>query len=467
MAITDSINAARAKGASDDQIVQEIVKQNPAKAQVFQSATAKGANSKQILDEVLKQNGGQANSSATPTPNLPDNRSLLEKAGDAVNTVFPGAKIGEGIANSIAGIGDLFKGDMQGVKENADANNKIAPQIFGDAANAALTAATPLIGGGGGSAIGRIAANTALGAGLGGTNAIAEGKDVGDVAKSTAIGAGTAGVASGAAEAIGSIVNKLPTWLTKKALPKLSEGNVDYTLKNTKLGSIETLSKNSKAAVQSYESQVQGILSHPEYASETGKASEIVPNLVNNLPNAQLDPQKVVGILKQIAPENKVLVDKVVNGTATLTEQNTLRKELDVATHKAYTDKPQLTFAKSIGKAAADELRANVKNTAKETVPIFQNYSKEIDLSKALGAVAKKLQNKSSIGLYDILGGLGAGAVGGGPAGIAAGIGTHLMRSPSVDLAAAKGISAIGKAAPIVNTIGKAIKAPAIRAITK
>lgn len=50
------INQAKARGASDDEIVQDILKRNPGKASVFQQARNKGANSTDILNEIIKQN---------------------------------------------------------------------------------------------------------------------------------------------------------------------------------------------------------------------------------------------------------------------------------------------------------------------------------------------------------------------------------------------------------------------------
>lgn len=56
MPITQSIKQAQSRGATPEQIIGEIQKQNPQKAGVFQEAQKRGANAQQILDEVLKQN---------------------------------------------------------------------------------------------------------------------------------------------------------------------------------------------------------------------------------------------------------------------------------------------------------------------------------------------------------------------------------------------------------------------------
>ena len=56
MAIIESINKARERGASDDQIIQEIISQNPAKKSNISTALSRGANSADIINEIVKQN---------------------------------------------------------------------------------------------------------------------------------------------------------------------------------------------------------------------------------------------------------------------------------------------------------------------------------------------------------------------------------------------------------------------------
>lgn len=465
-----------------------------------------------------------------------------------IQNIFPGKKVGEAIG-TLGGYGATAAEEKLGVvpKGTTAAYDTSAPsplQVAGDVAQGALTVAAPSVGNGA-TIGGRIAANTALGVGLGASNAIAEGKSAGDVAKSGALGGAIGGGASAAGEGISALVKKLPNWLTKKALPKLKEGNADYALENTKVGSIKSLLNTSDESVKNYESQVQAVLSHPENAvTETSPAMSAIQNhldsaqqilentptedlkamggtkeLLNRtkinivdgikaqgfvdeanavdginlskvkslddlkkainvrtspigsvfteLPNAQLDDNKVLNVLKQVAPKNKDLVDKVANGTASLVEQNALRKELDQATKKVFTDNPSITFNKQIGHIVANSLRDSVQTTAPETAPIFANYAKELDLNKALTVAQKKISNKSTVGLYDILSAIGGGTVGGIP-GAAAGVAAEkVLRSPAADLLAAKGIKAVGKVAPAVGTLFNATKAPIIKKSTQ
>ena len=56
MAIQRTILEARNRGANDKQILGEIIKNNPNKAQTFNQAITRGAQPNQVLDEVIKQN---------------------------------------------------------------------------------------------------------------------------------------------------------------------------------------------------------------------------------------------------------------------------------------------------------------------------------------------------------------------------------------------------------------------------
>lgn len=83
MAILDSIKMAQDKGASADAVIQEIMKQNPSKASVFNSAYKAGADSNAILNEVIKQNGGKFTYVA-PQAKTPEKPSLLSSIFKAV-----------------------------------------------------------------------------------------------------------------------------------------------------------------------------------------------------------------------------------------------------------------------------------------------------------------------------------------------------------------------------------------------
>ena len=59
MPIIDSINEAKNRGASSDQILEMIIKKNPDKSETLQQARERGAGSDAILGEIIKQNTGK------------------------------------------------------------------------------------------------------------------------------------------------------------------------------------------------------------------------------------------------------------------------------------------------------------------------------------------------------------------------------------------------------------------------
>lgn len=385
-------------------------------------------------------------------------RPTLQDVSDKVSSIFPGQKVGQAIG-TLAGAA-ISK--AKGTYDNYDLSAPTPLQVAGDVGQGALTVAAPGIGG---ETVGaRIGANAALGAGIGATGAIANKKGIGDVAKSSLEGGLLGGAASGIGEVLSALTKNLPSWLTRGYLSKLKPGTEEDALNRISLGSPTKMLEKSTSAVKSYEDQVQSILNHPQYEEETGKVGNAISDVIDNHSDAELNPKKVVNILKQVAPNSKAIVQKVANGEATLAEQNALRKELDIATRKAYTDNPNLSFSKKVGKTMADFLRNNVQSTATETEPIFSEYSKEMNVNSALRDAVSK--SKPKITLTDIAAGMTGYKVGGLSGAGEAVLAEKILRNPSTGVAAAKGAQALGRIEPAVSALVKGTKAPIIKSVT-
>lgn len=415
----------------------------------------------------IKDLGGnfETQSQNPPVQQHPD---LLQKAGDFVNSIFPGKQVGQAIG-TLGGLGVEKAKGLLGGQDNSKSYDTSAPsplQVGGDIAQGALTVAAPNIGNGA-TALGRIGANAALGAGIGGTNAIAQGQGAGDVAKNAVIGGVTGGGLSAANEGATSLMKNLPTWFAKSALPKAKDGTIDYALSNkVKLGSTKTLLSNSDNAVNSYSSQIKGVLSHPEFANETGDVSNILPNVQSKFPNAGLEDSKVLSIVKNVAKGNATIVDKVAKGTATLAEQNSLRQELDRAVYPKFTDTPSLTFNKQVGKAFSDNLRANVQTSAPQTAPIFKEFAKELDLNKVLTKIDSKNNLKPT---WQDFASAAAGYQAGGLKGAGeALVAERLLGSSGAKLGAAKALNQVSKVAtPVFKAATQGLKAPVEKSATQ
>ncbi len=260
-------------------------------------------------------------------------------------------------------------------------------------------------------------------------------------------------------------MKNLPTWLTKLALPKIENKNIPYALENTKLGSLETLQHNSESALSSYESQVQGILSHPEFKAVAENSQGILDNAVGHFPNSNYASQDLIDNAKSIAPGVSKLLDKFTAGQADIQEINSIRKELDMATKSVYTSLNRPPEAKILGAALSNSMRDYVQTNAPETQPIFQKYAQEIGLNKAIDAAVKKGEQKIRLG--DIVAG-GAGFAHNGLQGaLEAIIAERLLRNPAAQLGAAKLVQGAAKAgAPAANTLLQGAKAPLIKKAT-
>ncbi len=437
---------------------------NMAQGLTFEQLQGMGAKPAQPTGLTLAQVLAQQKASAqTPT----DNRDLLQKTGDVVNSIFPGKQTGQAIG-TLAGLGyEKVKG-LFGGKDNSKYYDTSAPsplQVGGDIAQGALTVAAPEIGNGP-TALGRIGSNAALGAGLGGTNAIAEGKGLKDTAESAALGGAIGGGVSAVGEGIKSLTENLPKWLTKLALPKLDKENIPYAIENTPVGSLNKIQKSSEKAIGNYEDSVQSILNHPEFKGVAEDTGQILDSAVNKFPNSNYTPEDILDNAKDIAPKVGKLLDKFDAGQANLQEINTIRKELDQATKSVYTSLNRPPEAKLLGATLADAMRTYVKTSAPETVPIFDNYAKEMGLNKAIDTAVTKGEQKIRLG--DIAAATAGFAKGGLSGALEAIIGERLLTNPAAQLAGAKAIQGISKiATPIAETAFQGLKAPIIKKVTQ
>lgn len=406
----------------------------------------------------------QASAPSTPAKPQSFSDGLWSSLAGGLNTVFGGGKIGKGLGNDISGaIESVKQGSFKPLLDAGAENNRLAPEIFGDAAKSALTAVSPLIGGPAGSSAGaiagRIGTSAAVGAGLGGASALADGKTApSDVLSSAGGGALVGGAMSGAGEALNAVVQNLPNRLVRAVLPKLKPGN-EQSVYDTNLGSVASMLDASKASVRNYGEQIQSILNHPDYVGHTGDGSAAIDAVLGEFKNSKYTPESIVSTVSDLVPAQSKLVDKIAEGTATLGEKNTVRQALDMITKKRFTDAPQLTASKEIAAKFADALRSEVQASSPETQPIFQSLSKELDLRNALVAANKKVQNSGKVTLYDILSFTSGG--------LPSLLGERFATSPAAAIATAKGLNVAAKAAPTVGALSRGVRAPIINTIEK
>lgn len=229
----DAIQQARQRGATDDQILNNLLRANPAQAINIDKARARGANSTQIIDEMVKQN------TQVQSP------GFLQKVGGVVQKIFPGQKIGEGIGTSVAALGRLAKGDQQGFRDILE--TQVTPkEIAGDVAKsiafAGAAGVSPAM-----TVMGKAAQFGTLGAVSGAGQAATESKSGTEIAREAvqagAVGAGV-GVAFGLAEKgfkalsnlLGKTGTKMQTAVIKPTQADIKDGFKIETVNKYNLG---------------------------------------------------------------------------------------------------------------------------------------------------------------------------------------------------------------------------------------
>lgn len=409
----------------------------------------------------------------TPAPNTGGLLGTVGKVGSAVSNViqsiFPGQKLGQDIGTLVGYGYTALKEKLglvpKGTTADYDLSAPTPLQAVGDAGQAALTILAPEVGKGA-SVIGRIAANTGLGASLGATSAIADKSSIGDVAKSTLEGGAIGGITSVVGEGLKELTNNLPKWLTKLALPKLDTSGIPYALKDSTVGSLDTLQTHSNNAIHNYENSIQTILHQPEYTGVAADTGNITNDALKQFPNSQYTKEDLINNAHSIAPKVSNLIQKFDAGQANVGEINTIRKELDSGTKSVYTSLNRPPESKMLGAALANSMRNYVQKTAPETEPIFKNYAKEVGLNKAIAATIKAGQRKIKLG--DIAAGAGGYAEGGLSGALKAIIAERVLRNPAAQLAGAKIIEKTGQSiVPVAEKIFQGLKAPIINSVVK
>ena len=347
------------------------------------------------------------------TPSQPtDNKDLMQKTGDVVNTIFPGKETGQAIG-TLGGLAyEKLKG-MFGGQDNSKYYDTSAPtplQVAGDVAQGALTVAPGLgeVSAFGktipalktaGSVAGRIGQAGLLGAGFGATGALKEGStDLGQIGKQAVTGGLVGGTLGGVGEGIAKIATHFPTSMIQGKYENLTDAEAQKFLQQ-KIGTQASLLEQAQKVVQTEGNKIDTVLQKYNQISPANPFSE----LLQQFPEFQGKEGQLVDKIKSFISQSSNIgedrstllkfVDKIVNGEATLFEKNQIRKVLDLSTKGGYAK-----LAKSINPSAghdlvmtfADALRNEIKGTAKETVPMFEELQKSVNIRNAVKKVASK-----------------------------------------------------------------------------
>lgn len=372
---------------------------------------------------------------------IPQKKDFLQSVGDIINTIFPGKQIGEAIGTEIAKAG----ADEQGKQFI----NKYEPgptplQVAGDVGQAGLMVAAPGVGTGG-SVLGRIGSLAALGAASGATGALAEGKDnIQDIGSSAGAGALTGGLLGGAGELAGAATKYLPYRIARSFLPGTNPETVNYAIKKG-LGTPGSMLKRSDASLTKVGSAIEQVLNKPEVETvlPITRAEDILPQVLEQYPNAGLTPQLLADELKKLVPLQKGLVDKLFTEGLNAQELNNLKTAIGGATYKTVFDEPAVKAGKTLGNSLYHSISDYFKQKLPETTPLFEEYTKELQLNGALSKAVRSMEKGKVLTLRDILAFFGGNVLGGGVGGLGALALEKAATSPSVNLTTAGLLSKI------------------------
>jgi hypothetical protein len=213
--------------------------------------------------------------------------------------------------------------------------------------------------------------------------------------------------------------------------------------------------QTSRDALNSYGSQIDSILSHPDYTGITVSGNDIIGKTLSAFSNSEYTAPEIVARLKSQVPAQAKLITKLSNGELSLPEANTLRQAIDRVTYKMKIDSPEVRAGKELAEQVGNALRNEVQTKAPETAPIFSNYSKEINLQKALIKLQARNEKAGPVSMKELLGALGAGGLF-GPVGAGAMLaGEKVAGTPMARVGAAKLIKAAQPLIKNAATIGK------------
>lgn len=375
----------------------------------------------------------------------------------------------------VGSIGTYFKSRYGGSTPSQVAHNIVAT-AYKDPVGVALDLSTLLSGAGGALGVAGDISDVSKAATL--ANAVPDLSDAGKAAMIASAPEGalsrTAGVLSKAGEltnpitpvgkAIGSVIpdaiSNLPNRIVNSILPQLKQSDtLDYAVSHIKLGKVDSMVESSQQAMDSYNNQIDAVLSHPDYAEVPVNGENIVKTTLSQFPNSEYSEEDIFNKMRAQLPAQAKVFTKLENGESiSLQEANTLRKSIDRITYKNTIDSPEVKANKDVAAAFGNSLRNTVQDTAKETQPIFDNYSKEINVYRALKKLATKENKSSLISLKDLLSaniGTGIAGIPGAAAGI---IGDKVLSSPAVGLAGAKlAKTAAGVVSPVLKTAGEVL----------
>jgi hypothetical protein len=302
---------------------------------------------------------------------------------------------------------------------------------------------------------GGLAGLTAAGALQGAGSAMSEGAGAQDVATSGLIGGGTALGLGVAGKGVSALADYLPQRIVQKFVPGLNSAEAEYATTRP-MGSLASMKAASDTHLSKLGGELESALNSPAVSYVQPKNSELIQKVIDQFPDAGLQPEDVAAAVKNLVPLKANLANKFASDAdMSLKELHSLNSALGNATFKRVFDEPSVKAGKDIGSAVYHAISDTLKEAAPESAPIFDELSKEIPLNAGLSKALRTMDKHKAIGLNDLLwitSGMGAGGPLGGLGGFALG---RAASSPTVNLGTAGLLK--GLASPAMGAAGNII----------
>lgn len=359
---------------------------------------------------------------AIQAPSAPS-RSVGEKARDfAGGAVFGFSGVGRTIQNALSkGVDKVFgtKGFGEATKEGFESSTGVdLDSTSGKVGAFAGEAATFAIPGGAAAKVTKGASlavrAAAQGAVAGAVQAANTGKLDRDVVNAAVFGS----VAVPAGDALGAAARNLstnfPQWLVRPLLKQAKDAKVQgkdiapYLVKSGRVGSVDSLISQTDDAINAISKNVDTSLAKSAKRGVTVAKNDIAEAVAErvNAGGGATTADDVLDIVDRLAPQARGFLKR---DSLDLVDANRLRSSIDRTLGDRGFLRDQLPYNKEILRNFTNTLRENIKNNGDESLrPLFDEYSKNITLRNALIERASSGGGVNSVGLYDLITGVGA-----------------------------------------------------------
>lgn len=302
----------------------------------------------------------------------------------------------------------------------------------------------------------------AMGALQGAGQAMSQEQSLPDVQQSGTTGALLGAGLGGASGLIGKAASYLPQRIARSFLPGTSKETAQYAVTKG-LGTPSKMLEESDASLSKIGSELEQAVSGKgkTYIMPTGQ--EILSRIASQFPDSGLTEEEIAHELEGLVPLKRRLIDKMITGDITPSELHSLNSAIGKATYKTVFDTPKVKAGKTIGNAAYQTIGGLLKTEFPESAPLFDEYSKELQLNGALQKAIRSGEKARMLTLRDLVAfGSGLGLSGGNPLlGLAGVLAEKAMVNPSVNLKTAGVLSKLNT--PAVGLAAKGSLAPLIK----